>query len=86
MLILLLQLLDKIMLVLTVSKCTLMLLFQGPPGPPGPPGLPTRELMGVPSDKHKVTTACFAKICKEIRTLQIPKLKHCANVLLHTVL
>ncbi|KAI6078684.1 Collagen alpha-2(IV) chain [Aix galericulata] len=27
---------------------------QGPPGPPGPPGLPTKELTGVPSDKHKV--------------------------------
>lgn len=26
--------------------------------------------MGVPSDKHKVTTGYFAKICKELRALQ----------------
>jgi len=44
--------------------------LQGPPGPPGPPGLPTRELTGVPSDKHKVTTRCFAKIHKELRAVQ----------------
>lgn len=45
-----------------------MFFLQGSPGPPGPPGLPTRELIGVPTDKHKVSTEYYAKMQEELRT------------------
>lgn len=64
-----------------VAKCSFVFSLQGPPGPPGPPGLPTRELTGVPPDKHKVTERVFFWNKKGAKSSALSKLKYCTNVL-----